>query len=386
LEARRLHYIDWLRVLAVLLLFPFHTGRVFYAGEAFYVKAPEESTLVTQVGEFIDVWHMPLLFVLAGASTYLSLGRRNRRGYAVERVRRLLVPFLFGMLVLIPPQTWYGARFNTGYPGSYLHYLISGDFLRVESGRDDFYGGLGTGHLWFIIFLFVFSLAALPLWGGRLREGSRLVALSRALAHPAGWLLAGLALLGADSLPELGGQNPFTYFVFFLLGYLAMCSGEFMEAARRWAWLTLPAGAAGAVWWVASAGWRGALADPSAARAGVGLAGTLTGWLVILGLLGLGSRLLNRTSPTLEYLAEGSFPVYILHQTAIVVLAFYLVRLDTPWAVQWWAILASSVVVTFLGYEGLRRVGWLRVLFGMRPRSRPAPVERGSEPQVVPGR
>jgi len=367
--SRRLHYIDWLRVLAVLLLFPFHTGRVFYVGEAFYVKGPQESALVTQVGEFIDVWHMPLLFVLAGASTYLALGRRSRREYAFERVRRLLVPFVFGMLLLIPPQTWYGARFNSGYRGSYLHYLISGDFLRVEPGRDDFFGGLGTGHLWFIIFLFVFSLAALPMWGGRLRDDSRLVGLSRVLAHPAGWLLAGLALLAAETLPEIGGQNPFTYFVFFVLGYLAMCSEEFVDAARRWAWLTFPIGVTGAVWWVAISGWRNTLADPSAALAGIGLAGMTAAWLLIIGLLGVGSSLLDRTSPTLEYLAESSYPVYILHQTAIVAVAFYAVGIDAPWAAQWTAILAVSVALTFLCYEGLRRIAWLRFLFGMRPRT-----------------
>jgi glucan biosynthesis protein C len=368
MTARRLYHIDWLRVLAVLLLFPFHTGRVFNAGEAFYVKGPQVSDLASRVLGFIDVWHMPLLFVLAGASTYLALGQRGRNEYARERVKRLLVPFVFGILVLIPPQTWYGARFNSGYQRSYLHYLISGDFLHLEFGRDDYFGGLGTGQLWFILFLLIFSLAALPMWAGRHREDSRLIRLSRILAHPAGWLLAGLALLAAEALPDIGGKNPFYYFAFFVLGYLALCSGQFVEAARRWMWLTIPIGVAAAVWWVASADWRHSLADPSPALAGVNFLGMTTRWLLIVGLLGLGSRFLEHTSPALKYLAEASYPVYILHQTAIVVLAFYLVGMDAAWTWLWALLLAASVALTFLCYEVVRRWNWLRYLFGMRPR------------------
>lgn len=368
MAAKRLHYIDWLRVLAVLLLFPFHTGRVFNAGEAFYVKGPETSTMVARLLGFIDVWHMPLLFLLAGASTYLALGKRTRVEYARERVRRLLVPFVFGVLVLIPPQTWFGARFNSGYTGSYADYLASGDFL-VPDIREggDYYGGLGTGHLWFILFLFLISLIVLPLWRGRHAERSRTVALSRMLAHPAGWMVAAFVVMLAEGLPTIGGKNLVYYLVFFVLGYLAMCAEEFMESAERWRWPALVVGVAATIWWVATGEWRAGLADPSLALTGVVCLGMMARWLVIVGLLGLGRRLLNRPSRALAYLGEGSYPVYILHQTVIVVLAFYVVGLDiTLWA-QWAVLLVSSVAVTFVCYDGVRRIGWLRYLFGMRP-------------------
>ena len=110
----RQHYIDWLRVLAVLLLFPYHVSRVFNAGDPFYVKADQVSGALNGVLAFVSVWHMPLLFLLAGASTYFALGRRSSGQYLGERVKRLAVPFVFGFFVLIPPQTWYGGRFNSG--------------------------------------------------------------------------------------------------------------------------------------------------------------------------------------------------------------------------------------------------------------------------------
>jgi peptidoglycan/LPS O-acetylase OafA/YrhL len=92
-------------------------------------------------------------------------------------------------------------------------------------------------------------------------------------------------------------------------------------------------------------------------------------WLVIVGLLCAGRRFLNMPSRSLTYLAEGSYPVYILHQ-AVRVLAFSLVRLDLPWGAQWVLLPAASVAVTFLCYEEGRWVRWLRFLFGMRPRAR----------------
>lgn len=378
MATKRLHYVDWLRVLAVLLLFAFHTGRVYNAGEAFYVKGPETSTLVSRLLGFVDTWHMPLLFLLAGASTYLALGKRTRAQYARERVQRLLVPFIFGVLVLIPPQTWFGARFNTGYSGSYPGYLASGDFL-VPDIRDggDYYGGLGTGHLWFIVFLFLISLIVLPLWAGRRAELSRTARFSRFLARPSGWLVAGFVIMLAEGLPGIAGKNFFYYLVFFVLGYIAMCSDQFMNAAERWRWPALVTGIAATVWWVATGAWRDGLADPSVARTGVVYVGMMARWLVIIGLLGLARRLLNRPSGALAYLAEGSYPVYILHQTLIVTLAFYVVGFDVAWPVQWALLLVSSVVMTFLCYEAIRRVGWLRVVFGMRrrpPASRRVPT------------
>ncbi len=284
-------------------------------------------------------------------------------------MQRLLVPFTFGVLVLVPPQTWLGARFNTSYSGSYLRYLTSGDFL-VPNIRDggDYFGGLGTGQLWFILFLFVISLIVLPLWGDRHNELSRTVRLSRFLAHPAAWFVSGLWIMLAEATPGLAGKNLVYYLVFFVFGYLAMCSDRFMDMAEQWRWPALIAGIAATVWWVTSGQWRDGLADPSVALAGVVYVGMLARWLMIVGMLGLGRKLLNRPSRALAYLAEASYPVYILHQTVIVILASFVVGFDVAWPVQWTLLLVASVVVTLLCYEVVRRVDWLRLVLGMRPR------------------
>ena len=126
------------------------------------------------------------------------------------------------------------------------------------------------------------------------------------------------------------------------------------------------------MWWILSGPLRDSLPDPSLPLTGVVMLGMLGRWLVIVGLLGVGRRYLDTPSPQLSYLAEASYPLYILHQTVIVVLAFYVVRLSAGWFAQWLLLLAVATAGTFVLYEIVRRFGWLRFLFGMRPAKRDA--------------
>lgn len=381
-NANRLHYIDWLRVLAVLLLFPYHTLRVFNS-EAFYVKAGQLSTSLDYALSFVSVWHMQLLFVLAGASTCFALRKRSSRQYLGERFTRLGVPFVMGVfLVLIPVQTWYGARFNSGYKDSFWHYLVSGDFLQWNiQGGGDYYGGFGFGHLWFIFVLLLVAVIALPLLASRGRGGALLQRLSGLLAHPAGWLLAALLIMLGAAVPDpTGALAPFYYLVFFVLGFAAVRAPAFMASAERYRLPALSIGAALAAWWVLSGSLRDALPDPSLQLTGLNLLGALATWLVIVGLLGYGRRYLNRESAALAYLGEASYPVYLLHQTVIVIAAFYVVDLAAAEPLQWLTLLVVSVAGTFALYEGVRRTRVTRFVFGMKPlRTRAGRRERVGE-------
>ena len=118
---------------------------------------------------------------------------------------------------------------------------------------------------------------------------------------------------------------------------------------------------------IAADEWRNGLADPSAGRTGVAFAGMAAAWLLILGLLGLGSRYLNRHSPALKYLAEGSYAVYILHQTVIVIIAYFVVQTGLAIPFKYGITVVASFAVIVILYELLvSRIGVLRFLFGMR--------------------
>ena len=379
MDHKRIHYIDWLRVLAVLLLFPFHTWRVYNFGDPFYVKNAETSMALSYVIAFIDRWHMPLLFVLAGMSTFLALRKRGIGQYAFERVKRLLVPFVFGLLVLIPPQTWYGARFHSGYTGSFWQYLASGAFLslqNVEKTGSDYYGGLGFGHLWFILYLFLISLLVLPLVAFACTErGSNATRrVARFLANPVTWLVPAFLLWFTEGLPDPIDKSFFMYLAYFLLGLVIVSDEAFAEAAERRRWWALAAGMVITGVYVAATGWRDALPDPSWTLMAVNITGMLGAWCVVVGALGTGRRYLDRPSRALAYNAESSYPVYLLHQTVIVIIAFYLVQVPLAWPLQWFLLLVLAVAVTFALYEVVRRTSFLRFLFGMRPKAAPVPV------------
>lgn len=135
----RIHWIDALRVLAVLLLIPFHSARLFDTFEPFYAKNDVLSVPLSIFMGVVNAFHMPVLFLLAGASTYFALKKRTPRRYVGERALRLLVPFFFGVAVLVPPQCWYGARTNMpGFSEPYLAFWRSWFF---DTGTSDYYGG-----------------------------------------------------------------------------------------------------------------------------------------------------------------------------------------------------------------------------------------------------
>ncbi len=102
---QRRNDLDWLRTLAVLLVPLFHALLVFVQdpGSVVYVKDTADCLACFRLQSFIDQFHMPLLFAIAGMATAFALARRSGRQYARERVARLLVPLIFGLAVFIPP-------------------------------------------------------------------------------------------------------------------------------------------------------------------------------------------------------------------------------------------------------------------------------------------
>ncbi len=156
----RKHYIDNLRWLCVLLLFPYHTAMIFNGfGENFYVKAAD----LTAADIFIyctSPWFMPLLFVLAGISTAYSLKKRTDLEYIKERIQRLFVPLISGILILVPIQTYYAECFHNGYTGRYFAQYIL--FFTKETDLSGYTGGFTPAHLWFFLYVFVSSMAIIP--------------------------------------------------------------------------------------------------------------------------------------------------------------------------------------------------------------------------------
>ncbi len=377
----RVYYVDWLRVLAVLLLIPFHTARIFDIWDPFYAKnATTSSFLSYSVITFLNQWQIPLLFLLAGASTWYALGFRSGGQYAAERLKRLLLPGLFGILVIVPPQA-YIARFQTpGYHDTYLQFLS--DYFRVRGDLTGYTGLFTPGHLWFILFLFVFALVALPfLLYLRSDSGKeRISRLATMTEKPGGLLWFLLPLLVAGALPDLNGKNPFVYVTLFVFGFVLMSDDRFQATLDHYRWTALILSLitiAGLIVFEAMN-----IPTPKYSWADIVsfLLRTVNTWSWLITILGFGQRYLNRASRFLRYAAEGSYPFYILHQTVIVIIGYFVVQGKESIAMKYALIAITSLAATTLLYDqAIRRNNVTRFLFGMKsfPQSPiPSPSEQ----------
>src|SRR2546427_3528224 len=103
MQATRRPDVDWLRVLAVYLLFVFHVGKVFDPAPFYHLRNADLSFTMLVLCGFISLWHMPLFFLLAGWSAVASLHRRGNRGFVPERAREVAIPLLAGAALLGAP-------------------------------------------------------------------------------------------------------------------------------------------------------------------------------------------------------------------------------------------------------------------------------------------
>lgn len=378
IKPSRRYDIDWLRIGAVLLLIPFHTARVFNADEAWYAKRFPMSTVANWFIDLVGSWHMSLLFVLAGASTYLAMRHRTGRQYAGERLRRLLVPFVAGLIVLVPPQTWIGAR---TYGAAHESFLTGYRLFWTSADADltGYKGGFTPGHLWFIQFLFLLSLVALPafLWLRR-GGGRRLIDwFAAACRVPGVVLLPAVPLILTEPIDvlQVSGQNIVGYLILLLAGFVMVADQRITAALDRQRHWLLGLGAAGVVARVLLVHWSSfwvGVSDPSLKTWLVGsVLRELAAWTFICGLLGYGHRHLQRTNVVLRYATEAAYPFYIWHQTVIVFIAYGVVGWGLGAPLTYVVIAVASPVASLALYElVVRRFDPVRGLFGMKPRAR----------------
>lgn len=366
--------IDWLRIFAVALLVPFHTAR-FYDEGWFYVKY---SPFVMGFEIFVRVvhqFHMPLFFFISGVGTYFALSfQRTSKEYMKERFLRLFVPFAFGTLVIVPPQVYCRLLGNPGYHKNYFQFYP--DFFNGIPPA----GNFEWGHLWFLIYLFTFSLLALPLFLKWKRRGRAMAPIAELVRKPAGlvWFALPLAVIEVTLRPIFPGYqtlvtdwaNFLYYITYFTYGYLLFFVPGFHEAVVRFRRMALGLALATLAALFVVVRYE-LLPDEGYAPGHLAIlfVHAFNGWFFVLAFIGYGAVLLNRTGPVLKYASEAAMPFYVLHQTVIVVLARPVLGAVKPPFASFFIIMMLCFILATLIYEVLiKRINPLRVLFGMRAR------------------
>ncbi|MFG1874828.1 acyltransferase [Sphaerisporangium sp. NPDC049003] len=402
--------LDAIRALVVVGLVFFHSALVFDAGDDYYVKNAE-TTSATMIATGLGViWAMPMMFLIAGLSSWHSLRRRGPAGFAAERLRRLGVPLVFATLTIIPVPQWLRSRADPGYHESYPRFLVRFFDVRLEPSEFPFVLR-GTyfefGHLWFVVLLLVFSLLLAPLvgrlprgLGGRVRESAATAVRRRGVVLLAAVPVAMIsALLGLEQ--AYAAWSRWAYLLFFLYGFALASDERFRAAMRRDAPLAAAIGVVlfmiGLPEFVAAGG--DPLTDMNGLAIGARAVYGAAGWCWLVAILGLLDR--RRPAPAsvqrdaqvpapvpqdapasvqdrpdglgrqvYGYLSAAVLPLYILHQPILVAVAYGVVGWHAPIAVKYAAIVVATLTLTLAAYDLLvRRTRVTRFLFGMRARA-----------------
>jgi glucan biosynthesis protein C len=375
----RRYDLDWVRILAFAVLILYHTG-MYYVSWDWHVKSPFAATTIEPLMMLSSPWRLSLLFLVSGAATAF-LFAKSSAGFLGSRSKRLLIPLIFGMLVIVPPQAYYEVvekiAYADGYAAFWARYLAGDDSFCRDSDCLD----LPTwNHLWFVAYLWVYTVV---LWLA-LRLLPRLMA--RLEAAMPRWLsgaslmilpivaLTLLRLLLVARFPTTHAlvddwYNHAQYFGIFLLGFLIARSNSIWEQMRAQRWIALGMAMlsyAFIAWYFNFSPYTDENPPPEALRALQRLIYCINSWSSIATILGFARHVNPGDSAARRYLTEAIFPFYIVHQTAIVIYAQALKPLALTPAIECPLLITMTFATCFASFEIVRRSRWLRPLFGLR--------------------
>lgn len=396
--APRRHDLDALRVFACYLLFVFHVGMVFNPAPFFHVRNADSSMAFLVICGFIGLWHMPVLFLLAGWSAATSLRSRGVGAFLRERWRKLAIPLAAACVLLVPVIKYLELRsgqdlnhrglFVSEAVGQSIRSVIPVDLPRAEPFDERFLDFLPTfftnldrftwSHLWFVAYLLAFTLVLLPLLAAvvRLRPQERRPA--RAWVYLPILPLAVIQLALRERFP--GPYNLYndwanvSYFLIFLLAGAGLAVVPALEERLREERVRLLA-----LGTVATGLLLAAVLGAITAKEVVLVASAVAGYCFVAALVAFSREAVTSEGPRLSYLAESAFPIYVLHQPVIVVLAALVVTLPLGIAAKFALLLAGSLAATLAIYHfGVRPHALPRFLLGMKPVPQPRDLASGS--------
>lgn len=370
----RRYDLDWLRVFAILLIFIYHCGRFFDHGW-WHLKAELPCVIASAFSIFGEQWGLHLLFLLSGAGMWFTMQTHSVSQNILGRLKRLMIPFLFGVFALAPPQVYFERLRNAEFHGSFLqfypHYF---DGFYFFGGNFSWMGH----HLWFLPYLFLLSLLAIPIFLYLQKEEGRRV---RVRLVAVGEKRGGIFLLALPFVviqmslrplfPDHASLADFLlWLVCLVMGYMIIAEPKLHAAIVRRGKLAL---ALAIVCSVIIVSW---LLSPAAPTPGYSLPYlmlmALRGfnlWFWLVAILWIGKTFLNFNHKVLKHCNEAVLPFYMLHQTVIITMGYYVLQQGWPMLATYLLIAASSFLLIVVIYELLvRRLNFTRWLFGMKNR------------------
>lgn len=233
--------MDWIRTVAVLLIIPFHASIIFDTNPKaiMYIRSGVNIFGLNIFEMFLDRFQMTLLFFLAGMAAYYSLKRRDNKQFLQTRGKKLFLPVIIGSLTLCPITTYIYSK-SQGSSESFIHHYI-GFFTKPVGSLDGLNGGYTPMHLWFILYLFLFSLIGLPIFRFIMNERYEKMVdkFANIFSKPMlllTWVIPYSLIFLVDILDE---RNPIAYFFVMIIGFICASNEKLQRALERDKWVYL---------------------------------------------------------------------------------------------------------------------------------------------------
>ncbi|MGM0531178.1 MAG: acyltransferase family protein [Bacteroidota bacterium] len=370
-KSERQYYIDWLRILLIVTVFLFHIGMIFNNYD-WHIKNGRQYSQLEPVMSFLHLWRMPLLFLISGAGTFYALGKRTSLQYLKERFKRLFIPLIAGIFLLVPVQVYYE---RIDQYGSLLHFypeMFKGIYPE---------GNFSWHHLWFIVYLFMISLLITPFLGMYKGRGFQNLTgkLEKLVTKPLGMNIILIPLVFSQLMlkplfpvetHDLVNDWAFIAFnlIFFLSGFVFFVNYGIIDRLKKQRRLYL----AEAFVFIGLLFFLRYSMDVSFWIKE--LVSAAVAWSCGITAIAYAVRYLNRDHAFRKLANEAIYPFYLLHQPAIIICGYYITGWEIP-------VLAKVLLITILSFGSAVAVYWFfirpfnitRMLFGMRKRKTVAP-------------
>ncbi|MDI1283684.1 MAG: acyltransferase family protein [Reyranella sp.] len=375
--------LDWLRVIAFGLLILYHAGMA-WSGWSWHVTSPDDIDWLREAMRFLNRWRMPLIFVVSGAAIMLALGTRPPGSFTADRLKRLGLPLVFGMIVLVPPQVYLERLYRGQFTGSFLQWLPQAFHGTYPGGNTSWH------HLWFLAYVLVLTLVLLPvfMWARSAAGRSHLsragrftarVGLQWTMVLPLAASILWLAPVSHNTNGLIGDWHGLVYYgVLLLYGAFLFGSSDLLATLERQRFLSLAVGvAAYATLYAAFIGGEVRPVIAADLRPAYALLSAVNTVAWLFAIIGFAHRHLVRRPAFLAEATEAIYPFYLLHQTVTVIAVYWLLTLGVPPVAGFFAAVLATFVGTWAIYAGLVRPWrWIRPLFGMKAGGRLTVLER----------
>jgi hypothetical protein len=375
--SNRRYELDWLRVFAILVVFLYHSTRFFNLGD-WHVKNVNTYVWVEIWNIFATRWMMPLFFIISGASLFYAIGKSaGWRKFYVNKFLRLMIPVLIGTVTHSALQVYLERSSHGQFSGSFFSFFpeyFNGVYLGIGIPGNFAFHGM---HLWYLLFLFIYSLICYRLFIWLKGSGREVLNRITSLFSRPGLMYVGFSVpllimkvLIPQTVLDVGnGGWAFLYYIWFLISGFIIVSNDRLQQQiinQRWISLLLGVGLSSAYLYQLFSQSR--MVFPAGITDWIyTLLSFFSAWSWLFAILGFGMRFLAFDRPLRRSANEGVLPFFILHQTVLLCIGYFVMTWEIHDAAKWAIVFISSFIVILTLYmHFIRKFEFLRFLFGMK--------------------